>query len=63
MFNCRWVLYQHNDYKGNICVAMEGDRINLKQVQPIDKGIIVYDFDNILSSLKPLKGVSIFLQY
>ncbi|XP_071173338.1 epidermal differentiation-specific protein-like [Mytilus edulis] len=35
---------------------MEGDRINLKQVQPIDKGTIVYDFDNILSSLKPLKG-------
>ncbi|CAC5414670.1 CRYG [Mytilus coruscus] len=57
MFNCRWVLYQKVNYGGHICVVIEGDKINLKNVRAKDKGMIVYDyFDETVSSLKPLNG-------
>ncbi|CAC5399730.1 CRYB [Mytilus coruscus] len=52
-----WVLYQKVYYKGHVCVVMEGDKINLKNVRPKDKDMIVYDyFDETVSSLKPLEG-------
>ncbi|XP_063397299.1 epidermal differentiation-specific protein-like [Mytilus trossulus] len=49
-----WVLYQHHNYKGNICVVMEGDRTNLVRGTPTDKDTKVHEFNDSLSSLKPL---------
>lgn len=61
--NFRWVLYQHHNYKGNICVVMEGDRTNLVRGTPTDKDTKVHEFNDSLSSLKPLDFVRIlFLQ-
>ncbi|VDI37786.1 Hypothetical predicted protein [Mytilus galloprovincialis] len=52
-----WVLYQKVNYKGHICVVMEGDKVNLKNVKAKDKGVINYAyFDETVSSLKPLDG-------
>ncbi|CAC5425284.1 CRYB [Mytilus coruscus] len=50
-----WVLYQYHNYKGNICVVMEGDRSNLVGGTPTDKDTKVHQFNDSLSSLKPLE--------
>lgn len=48
-----WVLYQHCNYTGNVCVVMEGDRTNLLDCRG-DKGTKIHDFNDVVSSLKPL---------
>ncbi|CAG2242502.1 unnamed protein product [Mytilus edulis] len=50
-----WVLYQNHSYKGNICVVMEGDRTNLVGGTPTEKDTKVHQFNNSVSSLKPLE--------
>ncbi|CAG2188882.1 unnamed protein product [Mytilus edulis] len=48
-----WVLYQHCNYTGNVCVVIEGDRTNLLNCRG-DKGTKIHDFNDVVSSLKPL---------
>ncbi|CAC5425282.1 CRYB [Mytilus coruscus] len=47
-----WILYQHCNYTGNICVVMEGDRTNLLSCKG-DKDTKIHDFNDVVSSLKP----------
>lgn len=54
-----WALYEHNYYRGEICVVVEGDRVNLVAGQK-DKDTKIFDFNNRVSSLKPLEFVRIF---
>ncbi|XP_071181157.1 epidermal differentiation-specific protein-like [Mytilus edulis] len=48
-----WVLYQDCNYKGSICVVMEGDRMNLVSCNK-DEDTLFYNFNDTVSSLKPL---------
>ncbi|CAC5425283.1 CRYB [Mytilus coruscus] len=47
-----WVLYQHCNYTGDVCVVMEGDRTNLLSCNG-DKDTKIHDFNEVVSSLKP----------
>ncbi|CAG2212772.1 CRYB [Mytilus edulis] len=50
-----WVLYKEKNYKGDICVVMEGDKTNFEQSDNEETETFkFYDFKNSVSSLKPI---------
>ncbi|CAC5425281.1 unnamed protein product [Mytilus coruscus] len=50
-----WVLYKEKNYKGDICVVMEGDKTNFEQPDNAEEDTFMfYDFKNSVSSLKPI---------
>lgn len=48
-------MYKEKNYKGDICVVMEGDKTNFEQSDNEEKETFkFYDFKNSVSSLEPI---------